>query len=79
MMTAREPTHSGEMVPSILMEGNTTKVFNPEFFIVQLGHGTPTTNEFNILRVYDFPSLNSTRKPGMSECKGYIQKHKRDE
>ena len=54
-MKIRETTDPAELVPTVLMEGNPTKEFITDFMMVQLGNGAPTTKDFNILRVYDFP------------------------
>ena len=58
-MTVRVPIKKDDMVPSILMEGKAKTEFDPDFFIVQLGHGQPKADQdFNILKNYDFPVEN---------------------
>ena len=58
-MSARIPTSKDDMVPSIMMGGKQATEFDPEFFIVQLGHGQPKSEQdFNILKNYDFPVEN---------------------
>lgn len=48
-----------EMIPSVVKEGKTVKEFEPDFFIVSLGHGaTRSEKDYNILKNYDFPPLN---------------------
>lgn len=42
-------------MPAVVMSGKTVKEFDPEFFIVALGHGAPKDQKFNILHHYDFP------------------------
>lgn len=37
-MTLREPGPT-EMIPSVVREGKPVKEFEPDFFIVSLGHG----------------------------------------
>lgn len=54
----RIPEDKNEMVPAVMMESKIADKLEPEYFIVQLGHGTPLNDEFNILKVYDFPTEN---------------------
>lgn len=62
-MILREPA-SDEMIPSVVREGKTVKEFEPDFFIVSLGHGQPKTKkDYNILKHYDFPVLNRAKAP----------------
>jgi hypothetical protein len=54
----RVPTSENDMVPIVLMESKPVTEIDPLFFLVQLGHGAPKSDEFNILKVYDFPVEN---------------------
>ncbi len=68
------------MIPSVVMQGKSVDEFDPEFFLVSLGHGQPMHNveEFNILKHFDFPPENRREQATQAELKGYIQKHKSD-
>jgi len=57
-LAVRVPTDESDMVPTVLMESKPVTEIDPLFFIVQLGHGAPKSDEFNILKVYDFPVEN---------------------
>ena len=54
-MTAWKPNDEKDIVPAVVMNGKTVTEFDPEFFIVALGHGQPINKDFNILHHYDFP------------------------
>jgi hypothetical protein len=57
------------------------KEFEPDFFIVSLGHGQPKTkNDYNILKNYDYPGYNRSNKkaPTKQDYKDYIKRHKKD-
>ena len=90
-MTVRVPIKKDDMVPSILMEGKAKTEFDPDFFIVQLGHGQPKADQdFNILKNYDFPVENrqqpltvSSNSNNLSiqneDLKSYVQRHKHED
>lgn len=61
------------------MEGKPVTELDPIYFLVQLSHGAPISDEFNILRVYDFPIENRKQKVSLADWKGYINKHKWDD
>lgn len=76
MMQVRVPPED-DMVPSIVTKGKTVKEFEPEFFIVSLAHGQPKEGQnFNIMKIYDFPVMNRDSPATMSEFKGYMKKYK---
>lgn len=65
------------MVPNVLMESKQVSEIDPIFFLVQLGHGVPKTDEFNILKIYDFPIENrQDERISSSAHKDYIRAHK---
>lgn len=65
-MQVRSPDED-DCVPQIMMEGKTVTVFEPEFFIVSIGHGQPVRKMvFNILKDYDYPMCNSESRPSVS-------------
>jgi nuclear protein localization family protein 4 len=79
MMVVRE-AEENEMIPAIIKEGKNVKEFDPEYFIVSLSNGQPkdTTQEFKILRNYDFLAQNRRMKPNKTDFKKYINAHKGD-
>jgi hypothetical protein len=57
-MILREPGPN-EMIPSVVKEGKPAKEFEPDFFIVSIGHGQPRTKkDYNIMKNFDFPVYN---------------------
>jgi nuclear protein localization family protein 4 len=79
MMVVREPEEN-EMVPAIIKEGKTVKEFDPEFFIVSLSNGQPKdeSQDYKILKNYDFLAQNRRMKPNKTDFKKYINAHKGD-
>ena len=76
MMQVRVPP-ADDMVPSIVTKGKTVKEFEPEFFIVSLAHGQPKEGQdFNVMKIYDFPVMNRDTPATMGEFKGYMKKYK---
>ena len=68
------------MIPSVVKEGKTVKEFEPDFFIVSIGHGQPKTKkDYNILKNYDFPVLNRARVPTQKDFKEYLKRHSKNE
>ena len=67
-----------EMIPSIVKEGKPAKEFEPDFFIVSIGHGIPKSKkDYNILKNYDFPAYNRGGKvPSKKEFSDYLKRHK---
>ncbi len=75
-MILREPG-ANEMIPSVMKEGKVVKEFEPDFFIVQAGHGVPKTQkDYNILKNYDFPTPNRGKAPARQDFKTYLARHK---
>lgn len=76
-MILREPGPN-EMIPSVVKEGKPAKEFEPDFFIVSLGHGQPKTKkDYNILKNYDFPEFNrGGRNPIKKDYNDYLKRHK---
>ena len=79
MMVVREPEEN-EMIPAIVKEGKTVKEFDPEYFIVSLANGQPKdeTQDYKILKNYDFLAQNRRMKPNKTDFKKYINAHKGD-
>lgn len=68
-----------ELIPSVMKEGQSVKEFEPDFFIVSLGHGQPKTKkDYSILKNYDFPPFNRGINPTRNDYKNYIKKHKNE-
>jgi nuclear protein localization family protein 4 len=67
-----------EMIPSVVKEGKPAKEFEPDFFIVSLGHGQPKTKkEYNILKNYDFPLYNRGKtNPTKRDFQDFLKRHK---
>ena len=47
-----------DIIPAVLCEGKNTKDFEPDFLLVNISHGHPKRNNFNIIKNYDFPVEN---------------------
>ena len=68
-----------EMVPAFLTEGVTVTEVDPDFFIVNVAHGQPAhTNDYNILKVYDFPAKNRDTPATPGDFSGYLRKYAAD-
>jgi len=77
-MVAKQPGPN-EMVPAIVKEGKTVKDFEPDFFIVSVAHGQPKgSKDYNILKNYDFPTLNRGKAQTRQDFKDYIKRHKNE-
>lgn len=51
----------------------------PEFFVVNVAHGQPShTNDYNILKISDFPVKNRDSPATRAEFKGYLNKYSSD-
>ena len=78
LMQVRKPKKN-EMLPTVYMENKPTQKFDPDFFIVNLGHGVPQSKKgMNILKTYDFPVAARTEKGIVTEqmIKDYFKKYK---
>ena len=78
LMQVRKPKKN-EMLPTVFMENKPTEKFDPDFFIVNLGHGVPQSKKgMNILKTYDFPVAARTEKGIVTEqmIKDYFKKYK---
>ena len=68
-----------EMVPAFLQEGQGVTEVAPEFFIVNVAHGQPShDNDYNILKVYDFPARNRDTPATPGDFTGYLKKYAAD-
>lgn len=80
LMQVRKPKKN-ELLPTIYMENKPSDRFDPDFFIVNLGHGVPQSKrDMNILKSYDFPVASRTEKGIVTEqmIKDYFKRHKGD-
>ena len=67
------------MVPAFLQEGETVTEVDPAFFIVSVAHGQPAHyNDYNILKVYDFPARNRDTPATPADFSGYLKKYAAD-
>ena len=74
----REPGPT-EMVPAFMQEGKPVKQVEPDFFVVSLAHGQPAhQNDFNVLKLYDFPVRNRDQAATPAHFTGYLRKYAGD-
>lgn len=68
-----------ELLPTVYMVNSPATSFDPDFFIVNISHGSPNDKKgYNILKSYDFP-VESRQKNGIvtqNMIKEYFKKHK---
>ena len=68
-----------EMVPAFVQEGSPVTEIPPEFFVVNVAHGQPAhDNDFNVMKIYDFPVRNRDKPATPAEFTGYLKKYKSD-
>jgi len=68
-----------EFIPAVVKEGKTVSEFEPDFFIVTLGHGQPKKGkDYNYLKNYDFPPHGRDRVIKRQDFKDYVKRHKGD-
>lgn len=76
MVRTPEPN---EMVPAFLQEGAGVTEVAPEFFIVNVAHGQPShQNDYNVLKIYEFPVRNRESPATPAEFSGYLKKYASD-
>lgn len=77
-LVVRTPEQN-EMVPAFLQEGTSVTEIAPEFFIVNVAHGQPShANDYNILKIYDFPTKNRGNPATPGDFSGYLRKYSSD-
>jgi len=77
-LVVRTPEQN-EMVPAFLQEGTSVTEVAPEFFIVNVAHGQPSHgNDYNILKIYDFPTKNRGNPATPADFSGYLRKYSSD-
>ena len=57
----------GEPATKFFYEGKTRSQIEPDFFIVNVSHGTPKHDRFNVLRNSGFPVSNRATKPNKQD------------
>ena len=66
------------MVPAFLEEGKAMTEVAPEFFVVNVANGQPASNDYSIMKIYDFPVKNRDSPATRAEFSGYLNKYASD-
>lgn len=75
LVQKRQPVDENDILPQIIQEGKSIEQIETDFFLVNLAHGQPKTNEFAIMKHGDFPKANQKYKPNGNDLKNYLKKY----
>ena len=75
MMKIRQPSNEKEILPAFICSGKAVTEFEPEFLLVNIGHGSSPDNRFSVLKNADFPA-RGRKKIEKGDLKSYLQKYK---
>ena len=75
MMKIRQPSNDKEILPAFICSGKAVTEFEPEFLLVNIGHGSSPDNRFFILKNAEFPA-HGRKKIEKNDLKSYLQKFK---
>ena len=64
-----------EKMPSFINQDKAVTEFEPEFLLVNIGHGTSQDHRFSILKNAEFPA-RGRKKITVSDLKAYMQRYK---
>lgn len=75
LVKIREQIDKNDVVPQIICQNKPVKECEPDFFVVNIAHGEPKSNKFNVIKNSDFPIENRSTVQTMNDIKNYLKKN----
>lgn len=79
LLEIKKPAEQRNFGTKFLYNGKLVEKIEPDFFIVNVAHGQPQNDHFNIFNSNYFPPANRTELQTPSKVVEYLQKYKRQE